>query len=75
MTDKKDCDNKYEKLLTENRCLKEELDMSKCDLNSLEILNKSYEQGLAEKDIKIAFLEGQIKAFQFCIARGADNDR
>lgn len=45
----------------------------RCEINQLEALNKSYERELNEKDNKIAFLEGQVNAFKFCVAGGKNN--
>lgn len=56
--------------------LKQCLDEKSCDLIQCETMCRDYERQLLEKENKIAFLEGQIKAFQFCIARGnTKNDR
>ena len=76
MADKKPTDNEinyeceYIKCLEEIRHLKMELERAVCDLRSIETERDVYERELTERDNKISFLEGQIKAFQFCVAGG-----
>lgn len=75
MTDKKLTDNvnyegEYSRHLEEIKCLKMELERAVCDLRSLEIECEAYQREITERENKITFLEGQVKAFQFCIAGG-----
>ena len=42
----------------------------KLDIESLESQYKGLENSLSEAEKEIAFLKGQVKAFEFCIAKG-----
>ncbi|MBE6784165.1 MAG: hypothetical protein E7536_09170 [Ruminococcaceae bacterium] len=42
----------------------------KLDIESLKSQYKGLENSLSEAEKELAFLKGQIKAFEFCIAKG-----
>ena len=49
-------------------------ELLKQDNKSLEEQYKSLERTLSEANQEIAFLKGQVKAFEFCIAKGGVNN-
>jgi predicted RecB family nuclease len=63
-------DRDYEAQIKE---FKRALQESQEDNAKLEMLNQHYELQLAENEKKFSFLEGQIKAYEFCIARRQNN--
>lgn len=65
-------DRDYEAQIKE---LKRALEECREDCSKLEMLNQHYEVQLTENEKKFSFLEGQIKAYEFCIARRTNNDR
>lgn len=45
----------------------------KIDVENLTMHNQTLRDRLLDRDIEVAKLNGQIKAFEFCISRGNNN--
>lgn len=58
----------------EYKRLKEMCGELECEIRQWEAMNRDYELQLTEKEKIIVGLEGQIKAFKFCVARGNIKD-
>lgn len=70
-------EGEYHRLLEINEALSCKCELLRGDLEklhqdnkSLEEQYKSLENTLAESEKEIAFLKGQVKAFEFCVAKG-----
>ena len=73
-------EGEYHRLLEINNALESKYEMlsGDCELlkqdnRSLENQYKTLENALSEAHREIAFLKGQVKAFEFCVAKGKNN--
>lgn len=77
ISEEKTLKDSFEKIKHENLCLKSELvaaleerDVLRKELNRAKLNTESMQESITQLQIEKTHLEGQIKAFEFCVSKG-----